>query len=361
MATIGEPASEHSPVSGQDPVSEHELTAWQRMAPVADLVTPMAVRVAATLGLADLLAQGPQPSAELARLSHTDPDALDRMLRHLVNHGVFIESEPGSFALNDLASLLRSDHPSGMRVQMDLRGFGGQMDLAFTGLLHTVRTGQPAWETVFGAPFWSHLAADPVMSASFDATMTSGAEYLADDAQGYDWSDAAHVVDVGGGTGALLATILRAHPGVRATLVDLPDTVERGRAQFDEQGLSNRCAFVGQDFFDALPIGGDVYVLNSVLHDWGDIEATSILRRCAEAAGDTGRIVIIEETADRDDRGSEFAEMDLRMLVLCGGRERSIDGYTAIASAAGLEVVDTHTTRLGQSVIQCRVQKTSHS
>lgn len=338
---------EHGPAGGQEP------TAWQLMAPVADLVTPMAVRVAATLGLADLMAQGPVPHDELARLSDTDPDALDRLLQHLVSHGVFTEPKPGFFALNDLAALLGSDHPSGMRVQMDLGGFGGQMDLAFTGLLHTVRTGQPAWETVFGAPFWNHLAADPVMGASFDATMTAGAEYVADDAQGYDWSEVGHVVDVGGGTGALVAAILQAHPEVHATLVDLPDTVERGREQLAEQGLSDRCAFVGQDFFDALPGGGDVYVLNSVLHDWGDQEATSILRRCAEAAAGTGRVVIIEETGTGQDRGAEFAEMDLRMLVLCGGRERSIDGYTAIASAAGLEVVGTHTTRLGQAVIEC--------
>lgn len=338
---------EHEPAGKQEP------TAWQVLAPLADLVTPMAVRVAATLGLADLMAQRPLSPDEMARRSGTDPDALDRLLRHLVNHGVFTEPTPGVFALNDLATLLCSDHPSGMRVQLDLDGFGGQMDLAFTGLLHTVRTGRPAWEEVFGAPFWDYLAADPVMGASFDATMTAGAEYVADDAQGYDWSTVAHVVDVGGGTGALLVAILQAHPGVHATLVDLPDTVERAREQLTKRGLSDRCTFVGQDFFDALPGGGDVYVLNSVLHDWAEQEATSILRRCAEAAADTGRIVIIEETGAGEDRGSEFAEMDLRMLVLCGGRERSIDGYTAIASAAGLEVARTHTTPLGQAVIEC--------
>lgn len=333
--------------------SGHEPTAWQLLAPVIDLITPMAVRVVATLGIADLLAKGPLPSDELARLSTTDPDGLGRLLRHLVGHGVFAEPSPGVFGLNDLAALLRSDHPSGMRVALDLDGFGGQMDLAFTGLLHTVRTGQPAWETVFGAPFWNHLAADPVMSASFDATMASGAEYVADDAHGYDWPDAGHIVDVGGGTGALLDAILEEHPGVRATLVDLPDTIERGRERLAGRGLANRCTFVGQDFFDALPTGGDVYVLNSVLHDWGDHEATSILRRCAEAAGATGRVVLIEETGTGDGEDAEFAEMDLRMLVLCGGRERSMEGYAAIAAAAGLTITGTHTTPLGQAVIEC--------
>ena len=111
--------------------------------------------------------------SELACRSGSDPDALGRLLRHLVGRGVFTEPEPGSFGLNGLAALLRSDHPSGMQVSLDLGGFGGQMDLAFTGLLHTLRTGQPAWETVFGAPLWAYLAADPAMSASFDAVMAA--------------------------------------------------------------------------------------------------------------------------------------------------------------------------------------------
>lgn len=336
----------------------HELSAWQAMAPVIDLVTPMATRVAATLGLADLMIEGAVPQAELARLTGTDTEALGRLLRHLVDHGVFAELKPRFFALNDLAALLRSDHPGGMRVQLDLNGFGGQMDLAFTGLLHTVRTGEPAWETVFGAPFWNHLAANPLMGASFDATMTAGEEYVLDDAKAYDWSTVGHVVDVGGGTGALLAAILPSHPQLRATLVDLPETVERGKQSLAAQDLTGRCNFVGQDFFDTLPGGGDVYVLNSVLHDWGDPEATSILRRCGEAAGAHGRVVIIETGGGG---GAGFAEMNLRMLVLCGGRERDIDGYTALATAAGLIVTGNHSTPLGQTVIECALNKPKRS
>lgn len=257
------------------------------------------------------------------------------------------------FGLNNLATLLRSDHPGGMQVSLDLDGFGGQMDLAFTGILHTLRTGQPAWETVFGAPFWGYLAANPTMSASFDATMTAGAEYVTDDASGYDWSVAEHVVDVGGGSGALLAAILGAHPRLRATLVDLPDTVERGRERLAALGLDGRCAFVGQSFFDPLPTGGDVYVLNSVVHDWGDQEAVAILSRCGEAVGDRGRVVLIEETGAGEGDRSGFAEMNLRMLVLAGGRERSLDDYASLTTGAGLAVTHTDTTPLGQIVIEC--------
>ncbi|MEV4896990.1 methyltransferase [Nonomuraea sp. NPDC055795] len=321
--------------------------AWAVLAPVTDLVTPMAVRVAATLRLSDLMGDEPVPVHELARRSGADPDALVRLLRHLVGRGVFAEPEPGRFAVNGPAALLASGHPSGMRARLDLDGFGGQMDVAFTGLLHTVRTGLPAWETVFGADIWSYLTAHPRMSATFDAMMADGADYLADAAGGYDWSGARHVVDVGGGTGMLLAEVLGAFPDLRGTLVDLPGTVERGRRHLAGLGLESRCSFAGQSFFDPLPAGGDAYVLRRVIHDWSDDDAQRILRRCADAAGPDGRVVVIEQRADP----AMFAEMDLRMLVLSGGRERTVEDYTTLATGAGLQIAGLHDTPLGHLVL----------
>lgn len=329
------------------------MRAWRTIGPLMDLVTPMALRVAATLRLADLIAEGTGRTGELARRSATDPDALGRMLRHLVCHGVFTEPEPGRFGLNETAELLRSGHPAALRLGLDLDGFGGTMDLAFTGLLHTVRTGEPAWETVFGAPFWPYLAAHPEMGASFDATMSSSAALVRDAAEGYDWSAAGHVTDVGGGRGALLAEVLRTHPGLRATLVDLPETAERGREFLAAQGLADRCEAVGQSFFDPLPTGSGVYVLNKVVHDWEDERARALLRRCAEAAGDRGHVVVIESHGTSGDDPAQFAEMDLRMLVLAGGRERSVGDYTALVSAGGLRVAAEHTTPLGHVVLDC--------
>ncbi|MBF8185394.1 methyltransferase [Nonomuraea sp. K274] len=320
---------------------------------MTDLITPMAVRVAASLGLTDLMAGDAVPVEELARRSGTNADALGRLLRHLVCRGVFTEPEPGRFAVNGPAALLASGHPSGMRAQLDLGGFGGQMDLAFVGLLHTVRTGQPAWETVFGASFWHHLAATPEMSVSFDAMMAGGADYVTDAAEGYDWSGVRHVVDVGGGTGALLAEVLRTHPDIRATLVDLPDTVDRGRQYLVERGLDARCEFAGQSFFDPLPAGGDAYVLRRVAHDWGDDDAVRILRRCADAAGQHGRVVLIESHGTSGDDPAMFAEMNLRMLVLSGGRERTTEDYVALAAKAGLAVADVHSTPLGHVILDC--------
>lgn len=339
--------ADETPIEGQQP------SAWQVLGPVIDLITPMAVRAAATLRLADLMTDGPAPVDELARKSGSDPEALGRMLRHLVSHGVFAEPSPGMFDTNEIAVLLRSDHPAGMQGFLDLEKFGGQMDLAFTELLHTLRTGGPAWEKVFGAPFWEYLAAHPSMSASFDATMAAGSDYSTDAAAGYDWSGVRHVMDVGGGTGAFLAVVLEANPKLRATLLDLPDTVERGRQQLTARGLDGRCEFAGQSFFEQLPTGADVYVLYSVLHDWDDQQATAILRRCTEAAGDHGRVLVIEETGTEDGDPAGFAEMNLRMLVLSGGRERSNADYAALVARAGLTVAGSHTTPLGQVIIEC--------
>jgi O-methyltransferase len=336
-----------------EPHDDSAPAAWAALGPLMDLVTPMALRVAATLRIADLIGDGAVGVDVLAERSGTDADALARLLRHLVARGVFAEPEPGKFTTAGPARFLRSDHPSGMHTSLDLDGFGGRMDLAFTGLLHSVRTGEPAWETVFGKPFWRYLADEPHVGAAFDATMAAGPEYIADAAAGYDWTSAPHVVDVGGGVGALLALVLRGNPGLRATLVDLPDTVRRGGEYLAERGLAGRCRLVGQSFFDPLPTGGDVYMLGHVLHDWPDGEATAILRRCAEAAGDRGRVVVIEGPATPDSDPASFAEMNLRMLVLAGGRQRTPGDYRALAGAAGLRVTDVRTTPLGHIVIEC--------
>jgi hypothetical protein len=165
------------------------MAAWQVLGPLIDLVTPMALRVAATLRLADFMPDDGTGEGtvlgDLAERAGADPEALARMLRHLVQHGVFTEPRPGQFAANQTAALLRTGQPDA--VWLDLDGFGGRMDLAFTGLVHTVRTGKPAWEQVFGQPFWDWLDANPAISASFDATMAVDAGNVAV-ADCYDWT-----------------------------------------------------------------------------------------------------------------------------------------------------------------------------
>ena len=330
------------------------MAAWQALGPLMDLVTPMALRVAATLRLADFMPDdGTGEGAvlgDLAERAGADPEALARMLRHLVQHGVFTEPRPGRFAANQTAALLRTGQPGA--VWLDLDGFGGRMDLAFTGLAHTVRTGEPAWEPVFGQPFWAYLDANPVISASFDATMAVDAGN-APVADGYDWTTVRHVADIGGGTGTLIAEVLRSNPRLRGTLADLPETAARARQYLAGLGLDGRCEVVGQSFFDPLPPGADAYLLNRVIHDWDDAAATAILRRCAEAAGSTGRVLVIESHGTPGGDPAAFAEMNLRMLVLTGGRERTIDDYSALAADAGLQVTAVHDITERYVIIEC--------
>jgi 2,7-dihydroxy-5-methyl-1-naphthoate 7-O-methyltransferase len=226
------------------------------------------------------------------------------------------------------------------------------MDLAFTGLAHTLRTGEPAWAQVFGQPFWQYLDANPEISTAFDQTMAGGASYWAAIADGFDWSATTHVVDVGGGTGALLGAVLIRNPGLRGTLLDLPETVARGAEYLTGLGLTDRFGVAGQSFFDPLPADADVYLLSKIIHDWDDHDAAAILRRCAQAADQHGRVLIIEGHGDTAD--AAFAEMNLRMLVLTGGRERTLDEYQDLAGTAGLRVVAVHQAADGLAIIECR-------
>jgi hypothetical protein len=331
--------------------------AWQTLGPLMDLVTPMALRVAATLRLADFMPDdGTGEGAvlgDLARRAGADPEALARVLRHLVQHGVFTEPRPGRFAANQTAALLRTGQPGA--VWLDLDGFGGRMDLAFTALMHTVRTGEPAWEQVFGQPFWAYLDANPPISASFDATMAVDAGNAAV-ADGYDWTTVRHVADIGGGTGTLISEVLLRNPWLRGTLADLPETAARARQYLAGLGLDGRCEVVGQSFFDPLPAGADAYLLSRVIHDWDDAAATAILRRCAEAAGRTGRVLVVESHGTPGSDPAAFAEMNLRMLVLAGGRERTMDDYSALAAEASLQVTAIHDITERYVIIECAVR-----
>jgi 2,7-dihydroxy-5-methyl-1-naphthoate 7-O-methyltransferase len=349
-----------------NPFEDPIVGAWHALDPLMDLVTPMALRVAATLRLADFMPDDGAEAADrpgaadepgtgtaigdLARQARANPDALARMLRHLVHHGVFTEPRPGEFAVNRTAALLRSGQPA--QTWLDLDGFGGRMDMAFTELAHTVRTGEPAWERVFGLPFWAYLDANPAIAASHDATLalSGGGTDLAD---GYDWAMVRRVTDVGGGTGTLLGEILLRHPWLRGTLVDLPDTASRAREHLAGLDLGDRCEIVAQSFFDPLPPGADAYLLNRIIHDWDDTSACAILRRCAEAAGETGRVLVIESHGPEGGNPGLFAEMNLRMLVLAGGRERSIDDYSALAASAGLQVMAVHRATERHLIIEC--------
>jgi hypothetical protein len=307
---------------------------------MADLATPMAVRVAATLRIADHLAEGRRTAPELAAATGADADALDRVLRHLVTVGVLGRDGSGRYVLTAQGEALRDDHPAGLRAMLDLERAVGRADLSFVQLLHTVRTGEPAFPVQFGRPFWDDLAADPARSASFDAQMGSDvAAWAPGIVAAYDWGSLGHLVDVGGGNGTLLAAVLREHPGLRGTVLDLPGAAEAAREALAAAGLADRGDAVAGSFFDRLPPGAGGYLLCAILHDWDDPSAGAILRRCAEAAGPAGKVFVVERFAtDGDPR----TEMDLRVLAYFGGRERSVAQLATLAATAGLRVAAVH-------------------
>lgn len=313
-----------------------------RLWTMADLATPMAIRVAATLRLADHVAHGTQTALALAEATQTHPQALDRLLRHLVTAGLLTRDDAsGQYALTELGEALRDDYPARLRPMLDTTSAIGRADLACIHLLHSVRTGEPAFSQQYGRPFWDDLAADPERTASFDDQM--GADVSSDApaiAAGYDWGALGHVIDVGGGNGALLIHILNRHPTLRGTVFDLPDTAEAARVQVAAAGLADRADAVAGSFFDPIPPGAGGYLLSAILHDWDDASAQAILRRCAEAASPTGRVFIVEKIGG--DGQTLRTGMDLRMLVYFAGRERSAAELAAIGQACDLRLAAVH-------------------
>jgi len=223
---------------------------------------------------------------------------------------------------------------------------------AWGTLLSAVRTGKPAYHEEFGRGFWEDLDAHPDIAAKFDALMGPEGHGVPDWrvlVNPADWQSVRTVVDVGGGTGSLLAEILRAQPGVTGTLVDLPRAVARSGEVFKAAGVTDRVTTVGQSFFDRLPAGSDLYLLKSVLSDWPDAEATAILRRCAEAARPSGRVVVFNGAGP-----GEEASPEILMMVLLGGRGRSLEEFREMARTAGLQVTAVGRQPSGRVIVECR-------
>lgn len=315
-----------------------------------DLCTPWCLHVAVTLRVADHIAAGHTAIDDLARASGTHADSLHQVLRHLVGKGVFQEPTPGRFALNEAARALMDP---GMRLGLDLGGIGGRMAHAWGSLLSAVTTGEPAYHTVFGRPFWEDLEANPEIAASFDALMGPSGHGAPDPNITLEdgWGSVRTVVDVGGGTGSFLAEILRARPEVHGILVDLPRTVARSSEIFEAAGVSERVTTVSQSFFEPLPAGADLYMLKNLLADWPDREARALLRRCAEAARPSGRVVILGGISPDTELGPP---PELLMLVLVGGKSRSLSEFRLLAREAGLEVRNTGRQPSGRYFVECR-------
>ncbi|GAB2971381.1 methyltransferase [Streptomyces pseudoechinosporeus] len=322
---------------------------------LADLITPWAIRVAATLRLADHIAAGHTELTDLARAAGADADALRRMLRVLTGRGVFAEPREDTYALTPAAELLKGDGAFGLRAWFDLEGMGGRMDQAFGGLLDTVRTGQPAYPLVHGRSLWQDTIEDPELARSYAELMAAHTTFAAPEVvTAHPWPEHGHVVDVGGGSGSLLMRLLKARPGLRGTLLDLPEAAEEARSALAAAGLGERASVHPGSFFDPLPTGADLYLLTWVLHDWNDDDAVRILRRCAEATADgSGEILIVENLVTDGRRADVAAAMDLRLLVLFGGRERTPRQLDDLMSRAGLRATGRRVTGTGIHLVTC--------
>jgi predicted transcriptional regulator len=308
---------------------------------VADLATPMAVRVVATLRIADHITRGLRTAHELAEAANANTDALDRVLRHLVKAGLFGRDEAGRYSLTARGEELRDDHPTGTRALLDIEGAIGRADLSFVQLLHSLRTGEAAFPEQFGRDFWDDRSADPARTASYDLQMDFDVAADAPDiVSAYDWGSLGHVVDVGGGNGGLLIALLTAHPDLRGTVFEQPATAESAGKALRAAGLANRTHVVAGSFFDPLPPGAGGYLLSAVIHDWDDEAASAILRRCAEAAGPEVPVFVVEKIGA--DGETLRTEMDLRVLVYFGGKERGIAELGVLAARAGLRVAQVH-------------------
>ena len=315
---------------------------------LSDLCTPWCIHVAATLGVAAHLQTGHHELDSLAAACRCNARYLGLMLRHLVAKGVFDEPTPGRFELNDVA---RGFLEPGANLGFNLDRLGGRMAYAWGTLLEAVRTGAPAYANLFGRSFWEDLDVHSELAADFDALMgpeghgTPDPGVLLDD----DWAGVRTVVDVGGGSGAMLAEILRAHPAMHGTLVDLPKTVARAAAVFAEAGVIDRARVVGQSFFDPLPPGADLYLLMKVVSNWTGEHLKAILRRCGEAAGAGGRIVV--SGGVKADSRSQGLSIE---TVLIGGMTYGLDEFRSIAADAALQVVKAGAQQSGRFVVECR-------
>ncbi|MGP0052649.1 MAG: methyltransferase [Solirubrobacteraceae bacterium] len=316
-----------------------DLRAFIRLTELADYFIPFTIRAVAELGVADLLADGPRTVEELAADTGTHAPSLRRALRALACKGVFAELQDGRFALTPTAELLRSDHPLSLRDAYHLM----PSDVAaWAHLDHSVRTGEPAFDHVHGRSLWSWLAEHPADGERFDRGMQSMTRLELRGLTGaYDWSGMSLLVDVGGGNGALLAGLLAQHPGLRGRLFDLPHVVAAAGPVLAGAGVADRCEVHPGSFFDAVPPGGDAYLLKRILYGWNDEGARRILRSVRAAMGRQARMLVIEPVAGVADPSGFSATLDLVMLAVDGGRARTVEELSALLCTEGLRLTRT--------------------
>jgi O-methyltransferase domain/Dimerisation domain len=304
-----------------------------------------AIAVAAELGIADHLQGGPKTTEELAQAVGAHPGALYRLLRGIASVGVFVEEAQGCFAMTPLAALLLSDNPQSWRAAAIMNGEPWVWQ-PWGHLLHSVKTGEPAFEHVFGVEFDAYLRHDRHAADIFQAFMqVATAEEAMAVAPIYDFSGMKTVVDVGGGRGALLAAILQANSHLRGILFEAPHVIATARPALEAQGMADRCQFVAGDFFEALPAAGDAYILKWILVSWDDERAVTILHNCRRAMPARGKLLVVERIIPLGNEPFYGKLADLNLLVLYRGHHRTEAEYRSLFARAGFtlsQILPTH-------------------
>jgi hypothetical protein len=310
-----------------------------------------ALYVAAKLGVADLLAAGPRPVSELAAATGTHERSLYRVLRSLAGAGVFREAGERVFELTPLAEPLRSDAPASVRNGMIFMGEQWHFQV-WGNMMHSVRTGRPAWGHTHGAEVFEYFAANPDHGEIFNGAMTDMSAATAPVVvEAYDFSGFRQLADIAGGHGYLLAQILKANPGLSGVLFDVPQVVEGAGPLLEREGVAGRVERVAGDFFASVP-AADAYVLKHIIHDWDDERAALILKNINAAMGPEGRVLIVETVVPEGNEPHYSKLLDLEMLASPGGVERTAGEYAALLAAAGLRLSRIVPTRSPFSVVE---------
>ena len=341
-------------------MSTHEPTDSAASQPDVSLLQLMtgywgaqAVYIAAKLGLADLLADGPVSSDDLAAATQTDPLSLYRVLRALASIGVFVEVAPRQFALTPTAALLQTAIPGSMRSLAII--YNEELYRAWGDMLHSIQTGQPAFGHHFGMAPFEYFAQHPEVDRVFNEAMIGYTHRVARAVvEAVDFAPFKTIVDVGGGYGTLLAAILERTPVARGVLFDLPHVIAGAEDYLASAVVADRCTRVGGDFFAAVPSGGDAYVLSQILHDWDPERCNTILTNCRQAIPTHGRLLVVELVVPEGNTPDFGKWVDLHMLAITGGRERTAAEYGALFQKAGFELVRVTPTSAGPGVIEAK-------
>ncbi len=347
LSSNARPAIAHPEPAGQAVPPEAVLTQM-----ITGSLGSQAVYVAAQLGIADLLANGPRNVDELAKDANADSSSLYRVLRALASFGVFQELENQVFALTPTGELLRSDSPRSLR---DLAIFMGEdwHWRVWGRTLYSVRTGKAAWGEVHGQEVFPYFASNPEAAKIFDRAMTSLSN-LAIKAvvEGYDFSDIETLVDVAGGHGRLLTAILDEHTSMHGVLFDQPHVLDGAKDNEHVKALSERMRLVSGDFFESVPGGFDGYIMKHIIHDWDDERAVRILRNIRNVMREDGRVMLVEAVITTEGQQDFGKLLDIEMLVSPGGKERTASEYKDLFARAGLKMTTIVPTKSPYSVIE---------